>query len=172
MNLMDILRPYAERPTDVTDDFDEVAGQVPRESLGAGLAEAFRSERTPEFGSMAASLFSRSDPQQRSGLLAQLIRAVGPTVLSSIAGGSFGRLLQSRGVGPSDRPAASDISPEITDRVTPDEVKDLAEAARAKDPTVLDRVGAYYAEHPEVVKVLGGTALAIALGQLAQRLRH
>jgi len=26
---------------------------------------------------------------------------------------------------------------------------------------VMDRIGAYYAEHPEVVKVLGGTALAI-----------
>jgi hypothetical protein len=172
MNLMDILRPYAERPTDVTDDFDEVARQVPREALGEGLAEAFRSDRTPDFGSMAASLFGRSDPQQRAGLLAQLIRAVGPAVLSSIAGGSFGRLLHSRGVEPSAKPAPAEISPEITDRVTPDEVSDLAEAARKQDPKVIDRIGAYYAEHPDVVKVLGGTALAIALGQLAQRLKR
>jgi hypothetical protein len=172
MNLMDILRPYAERPTDVTEDFDDVAGRVPRESLGEGIAEAFRSDRTPEFGSMVASLFGRSDPEQRSGLLAQLIRAVGPAVLSGIAGGSFGRLLQSRGVQPEDGAAPADIGTEVTDRVTPDEVKDLAEAARREDPKVLDRIGAYYAEHPEVVKVLGGTALAIALGQLAQRLKR
>lgn len=37
---------------------------------------------------------------------------------------------------------------------------------------MLDRVGASYAEHPEVVKVLGGAALAIAPGQAATRMRR
>jgi uncharacterized membrane protein YeaQ/YmgE (transglycosylase-associated protein family) len=31
---------------------------------------------------------------------------------------------------------------------------------------------AYYAQHPEVVKVLGGAALAIALGQAAMRMKR
>jgi hypothetical protein len=48
----------------------------------------------------------------------------------------------------------------------------MATAAEKQDPSVLDRVGAYYAQHPEVVKVLGGAALAIALGQVAKRMNR
>jgi hypothetical protein len=33
----------------------------------------------------------------------------------------------------------------------------------------MDRIGSFYAKNPEVVKVLGGAALAIALGRLANR---
>jgi hypothetical protein len=36
----------------------------------------------------------------------------------------------------------------------------------------MDRVGGFYAEHPEIVKGLGGAALAIALGQIANRMRR
>ena len=55
--------------------------------------------------------------------------------------------------------------------VTPDQVQEIAAAAEKQDPSVLDRVGAYYAQHPEVVKVLGGAALAVALGQIANRMK-
>lgn len=34
MNVIDILKQYAERPTDTETDFDEVARQVPPEGLG------------------------------------------------------------------------------------------------------------------------------------------
>jgi hypothetical protein len=37
---------------------------------------------------------------------------------------------------------------------------------------VLDRVGVFYSQHPEVVKVLGGAALTIALGQVAKRMKR
>ena len=84
MNAMDILKPYLDRPTDTQEDFDEVARQVPSSALAGGLADAFRSDKTPDFGQMAA----------------------------------------------------------------------------------------FHAEHPEVVKVLGGAALAIALGQVATRMRR
>ena len=33
----------------------------------------------------------------------------------------------------------------------------------------MDQIGNFYAKHPEVVKVLGGAALAIALGRIANR---
>ena len=171
MNVMDILRSYAERPTDTHQDFDEVSRELPPEALGQGLAEAFRSDRTPEFSQMAADLFTRSDAQQRSGLLSQLIQAVGAGGLSSLAGGVLGRLLQSNAArAPSGDPA--EVTPDMADRVTPEEVREIAEAARQKDPGIMDRVGAYYGKHPEVVKVLGGAALAIALGQIANRMRR
>ncbi len=172
MNAMDILKLYLDRPTDTQQDFDEVARQVPSSALGGGLADAFRSDKTPDFGQMAASLFGGSNGQQQAGLLGQLIKSVGPALLSSVAGGALGRMFQgsagaSGGVPDATQIAASDLS-----KLTPDQVRELATEAQRQDPGVLDRVGAFYAEHPEVVKVLGGAALAIALGQVATRMRR
>ena len=169
MNVMDILKSYAERPTDTQQDFDEVARLVPADTLGGGIADAMRSDQTPDFGSMAASLFGGSNPQQRSGMLGQLIRSLGPALLSTLAGGALGRALQGRG-GAGTVPA--DLSSVDVEQVTPEQVREIATAAQKQDPTVLDRVGAYYAEHPQVVKVLGGAALAIALAQVANRLKR
>ncbi|HVG05973.1 MAG TPA: hypothetical protein VM937_13630, partial [Burkholderiaceae bacterium] len=68
MNVMDILRQYAERPTDTETDFDEVARQVSPDVLGNGIAQAFRSDKTPSFGDMIGSLLGSSNAQQRTGL--------------------------------------------------------------------------------------------------------
>ena len=167
MGLMDILQQYASRPTDTHQDFDEVARQVPPEVLGDGIAQAMRSDRTPPFGDMVGQLFGHSNAQQRAGLLTQLIRSVGPGALASIAGGVLGRLGQSAGAS-----AQPQVSPGEVDSVTPDQAREIAAAAEKTDPGVMDKVGSYYAQHPEVFKALGGAALAIALGQMANRMKH
>lgn len=170
MNVMDILKQYAERPTDTETDFDEVARQVPPDVLGSGIAQAFRSDQTPSFGNMIGSLLSGSNVQQRTGLLNQLIQTVGPAVLSGVAGGALGRIFQSlQGKGGSGQPT---LTPSEAEQLTPQQMQEIAEAAERKDPNVMDKVGAFYAQHPELVKVLGGAALAIALGQVATRMRR
>lgn len=167
MNIMDILKQYADRPTDTQTDFDEVARQVPADVLGNGIAQAFRSDQTPSFGNMIGSLLGGSNPQQRAGLLNQLIGAVGPALLSGVAGGALGRLLQgARGA------AQPNLTPSDAEQLSPQQVQEIAVAAEKQDPSVLDKVGAYYAQHPELVKILGGTALAIALGQMATRMKR
>ena len=40
------------------------------------------------------------------------------------------------------------------------------------DPSILDRIGSVYGKHPEAVKMLGGAALAIALGRIAKSTAH
>lgn len=172
MNAMDILKMYLDRPTDTQQDFDEVARQVPSSALAGGLADAFRSDKTPEFGQMAASLFGGSNGQQQAGLLGQLIKSVGPALLSSVAGGALGRMFQGSASAGGGVPDATQISASDLSQLTPDQVRELATEAQRQDPGVLDRVGAFYAEHPEVVKVLGGAALAVALGQVATRMRR
>ena len=172
MNAMDILKQYLDRPTDTHEDFDEVARQVPSSALAGGLADAFRSDKTPDFGQMAASLFGGSNGQQQAGLLGQLIKSVGPALLSSVAGGALGRMFQGSAGANGGVPDATQISASDLSQLTPDQVRELATEAQRQDPGVLDRVGAFYAEHPEVVKVLGGAALAIALGQVATRMRR
>jgi len=167
MNIMDILKQYADRPTDTQTDFDEVARQVPPDVLGNGIAQAFRSDQTPSFGTMIGSLLGGSNSQQRAGLLNQLIGAIGPTLLSGIAGGALGKLIQGARGG-----AKPNLTPSDADQITPQQVQEIAVAAEKEDPSVLDRVGAFYAQHPEVVKMLGGAALAIALGQMATRMKR
>ena len=172
MSVMDILKTYLDRPTDTQQDFDEVARQVPADALGGGIADAFRSDKTPDFGQMAASLFGGSNGQQQAGLLGQLIKSVGPALLSSVAGGALGRLLQGRAGAKDGSATAQDISETDASQLSTDQVREIATEAQRQDPGVLDRVGAFYAQHPEVVKVLGGAALAIALGQVATRMRR
>lgn len=162
MSVMDILKSYLERPTDTHQDFDEVAREVPTDALAGGLADAFRSNQTPDFGQMVSSLFNGSNAQQRSGLLQQLVGALGPS-LATVAGGLLARL------GSSASSEGGGFSPE---GVTPDQVREMAAAAEKQDPSIMDRIGLYYAQHPEVVKVLGGTALAVALGHIAGRVRR
>ena len=88
-------------------------------------------------------------------------------MLSGAAGGVLGRLLQS--VPGKGQPT---LTPSDAEQLTPQQVQEIAVAAEKTDPGVLDKVGAFYAQHPEVVKVLGGAALAIALGQVATRMRR
>ena len=77
MGLMDVLGRYAQQshqpPPDVHGDFDRVAQEAPPEAIGQGLEDAFRSETTPPFEQMVGQLFGRSDPQQRAGLLKEIL---------------------------------------------------------------------------------------------------
>jgi len=168
MGLMDILQQYAVRPTDTHQDFEEVAQQVPPDILGSGLAQAFRSDQTPPFGNIVSQLFGNSNPSQRVGLLNELLRSAGPAVLSSIAGGALGKLLHGSNAGG----APAQVTPETAREITPEQASEIAAAAQKSDPGILDRVGSYYAQHPQVVKGLGGALLAVALGHMANRMQR
>jgi hypothetical protein len=165
MGILDILQQYtdpARAPTDRVDEhFDEVARQSSPRDLGNGVAAAFRSDATPPFGQMIGDLFGRSDPQQRAGILNQIIRSVGAGGLASVAGGVLGRVLGGAG---GNAPAT--ITPEQASSISPQDAAVIAEHAEKKDPTIMDRAGEFYAQHPDLVKGLGAAALAIALGRM------
>src|SRR4051812_33939221 len=91
MGLMDILQQYTN--TGATgdanrahEDFDHVTSNAPRDVLGQGVGDAFRSKETPPFGDMVSQMFSRSDPNQKAGLLNHLLKSAGPGVLASLGG--------------------------------------------------------------------------------------
>jgi hypothetical protein len=56
--------------------------------------------------------------------------------------------------------------------MSPDQVRQIAEQAEQHNPSVVDRMGDFYAQHPGLVKGLGGAALAIALGHMAQGMQR
>jgi hypothetical protein len=147
------------------DDFDQVAQNAPRASMAQGVTEALRSDQTPPFSQMVSQLFDKSDPTQRAGMLNQMLRGIGPGVLSSIAGGALGNLFRGN-----EAPAA--ITPEQAAQMTPEQVRQIAEDAERHNPSIVDRMGDFYAEHPTLVKTIGGAALAIVLGRVAEGMRH
>lgn len=167
MGLLDILQQYAgnalSAPAGSTEaHFDEVARQVPHQELGSGIASAFRSDATPPFGEMVGGLFDRSNPQQQAGVLNQLVQSLGPAAMAALGGGALGRLFGSGNV-----PAT--ITPEQASQLSPAEVGSLAAHAEQQDPSIVDRVGSFYAQHPTLVKTLGAVALSAVMGHLSSR---
>ena len=168
-----------DRPPDTVDsDFDELAQNAPPAAVSEGLSAAFRSDRTPDFPRMASQLFGRGSGAPRAAMLNTLLATVGPMIVQQIlarrqrAGAStpgtggglddvLGKILRG------DR--APTVTPEVADQLSPEDVEEIAREAEKKDPSVIDRVSEVYARQPQLLKVLGGAALAIALGRMAQR---
>lgn len=166
-----------QAPDTVDDDFDQVAQAAPQPAIADGLSAAFRSEQTPDFGLMTANLFNNSDPQQRAGLLNTLLKYAGPAILSRVlAGGGGGAGATSGGGGGlSDLinvftgGGQQQVTPQQAEQIPPDAVAQVAKQAEKQDPSIIDRISDFYAEHPTLVKSLGTAALTIALAKIAQR---
>jgi hypothetical protein len=160
----------------VHEDFDRFAQAAPPEAVADGLSAAFRSDRTPPFPQMASQLFGRANGAQRANILNALLTTVGPLVLQQIlarrqrggaaagqgGGGILGQILRGGG-------GAPQVTPEAADQLDPADVEEIAKEAEKKDPSVIDKISHVYAQQPQLIKVLGGAALAIALGRMAQK---
>ena len=156
----------AQQGQQVERDFDDIAQNAPPEELSYGLSEAFRSDQTAPFGEMISQLFGNADTQQRTGMLNQLLSGVGPSILSSVLGGSaLGGLLNRAGG------HQVQLRPEEVEQLTPQQVQELASQAEKENPGVIEKMSGFYAQNPTLVKSLGGMALAIALGKMSQRSR-
>src|SRR5260370_11331680 len=64
--------------------FDQVAQSVDPSSLATGLAEAFRSGRTPPFAQMAAHLFANSGGDQQANMINTLLETAGPAGVAPV----------------------------------------------------------------------------------------
>ncbi|HVF57649.1 MAG TPA: hypothetical protein VM934_15945 [Pyrinomonadaceae bacterium] len=154
----------AQAPDTVHDDFDQFAQAAPQSALADGLSAAFRSDQTPPFGQMLGQLFGQSNGQQRAGILNTLIGALGPTIMSQVLsrGGASG-LAGILGSG------QREITPEQAEQIPPEAIQQVATEAEQRDPSVVDMISNVYAQHPTLIKTLGGAALTIALAKIADR---
>ena len=148
----------AANPAQAPDDFERAAQAAPRETVAQGVIQALRSDATPPFPQMLAQMFGNSNPDQRADMLNQLIAGAGPGLMGKL-GGLFGG-------------NAGRVTPEQASQVSPEQVKEIAEKAQQENPGILDRMGEFYAEHPTAVKAIGATALAVALGAMAQGIQR
>jgi hypothetical protein len=151
------------------DHFEQAAQHASPELLSQGLSAMFHSDQTPPFGQMAGQLFGQANPNQQAGMVNQLLGSMGPTVLASLMGGAgggalsgmLGQLTHSAG-----GPAA--ITAEQASQLTPEQVQQIANHAEQHSPGIIDKMSAFYAEHPGLIKTLGSAALTIALAKMAE----
>lgn len=164
-----------QAPDTIDDDFDQVAQAAPQPAISDGLAAAFRSEQTPEFGQMTANLFNNSNPQQQAGLLNTILKYAGPAILGRIMSGGGGGASAGGGGGLSDLinifkgGGQQELTPEQAGQIPPEAVQQVADEAQKEDPSIVDKISDFYAAHPTLVKSLGTAALTIALSKIANR---
>jgi hypothetical protein len=185
LDLSKVLDRYAgqDDPDGNDDDFDTVAQAAPPEVVSQGVAEAFRSDKTPPFANMLGQMFGRSDPHTRAGILNELLAAAGPAILSGVLnrggaatagtgglGGLLGGLLGG-GAGGLGQGSVPQLTPEQASQVPPDTVEELARQTEQKNPAIINRVSDFAAQHPTLVKGLGAVAVGIALKHLAGQKR-
>ena len=167
MGLMDILNRYAGLAADsaaphAAQDFGQVAQFAPREDLAQGIAHAFRADATPPFGDMVQRLFRESGGEQRAGLLNEIARSLAPGAIAALGTSPLARMLRRASAGqPITRDEAADVRP--------DAIAGVAHQAANRDPSLIDRISRFYAQHPALVQTLGNAALSIALSRMAQR---
>jgi hypothetical protein len=149
---------------DVHAHFDEVAQAAPPSAIAEGLTAMFNSDKTPAFGQMLSTLFNNSSGEQKAGMVNQLLSSVNPAMLTQILG-SVGLA----GVAASGN---SQLSPEQAQKLSPEAVQQLAAHAQSSNPSVVQSVSSFYAQHTTLIKTLGGTALTIALAKVAEKQRH
>lgn len=159
-----------ESATTSPDDYQRVVEQAPPALVSRGLSGMFNSDETPAFAQTNGQLFSAAHPTQQAGLLNQLLAGMGPGVLASLAsgvgggGGALGSLLQrfTQGGG------TPTVTPDQASQLSPDEVAQVAAHAEQHSPGIVDRMSDFYAQHPGLVKTLGGAALTIAMAKMAE----
>lgn len=140
--------------------FQQAAQQAPPNLVGQGLAKAFRSSQTPSFPEMVSTLFTHSNPDQKAGLLTRLLGAAGPGALRD-------PLPAIPGSGATGTPVP--VTPEQASQVPPEAVQHLAQRAQNGNPSIMDEIGHFYSQHPQVVTALGGLALSIAIQHMVRR---
>jgi hypothetical protein len=159
-----VLNQYAEGRGDhaqAHSDFDHIAQSAPRDAVGTGLADAFRSNQTPPFANMLSQMFGQSGGTQRAGVLNALLTTLGPVVVSRI-------LAQRNPSAASQVQAGRPVPPEVAEQIPPEDIEALAAEAERKDPSIIDRLGQFYADQPALIKGLGGAALVVAMAKIAQ----
>ena len=187
MSILDILTQAMA--TNAPDQhFDKVVAHAPANELGKGVAEAFRSDQTPDMGQMVGQLFGNSNGSQQAGMLNQVLASLGPAAIAAIAGGVLGRMVQ-----PSAAPNQTQqsqlppqthqtlqeepatpiqITPAQASTLSADQVKEIVNTAGQQNPSLADQLGNYYAEHSGLIKTLGAAALAITMARMKNNMEN
>jgi hypothetical protein len=147
---------------DVHAHFDELAKAAPASEIADGLSAAFKSDKTPAFGQMLSTLFNNSTGDQKAGVINQLLASVPPGTLTTLLSGAGLAGILGQG-------GTAQVTPEQAQKISPQAVQELATQAHSTNPSVVDSVSNFYAQHTTLVKTLGGAALTVCLAKVAEK---
>jgi hypothetical protein len=139
--------------------FSQVASQAGQGGLASALTQAFNSDQTPPFGQMVGNMFGNSNPDQKAGILNQILQSVGPQLMASGVLGSLGGLLG----------GSRQVTPDQAAQVSPEQVQQMAEHAQQHNPSIVEQASDFYARHPTLVQGLGATALAMMMSHMSKK---
>ena len=162
MSLLDdvkvMLNQYASGTTpsgDAGAHFQQVAQSVDLGTLAQGIAAAFRSDDTPPFSQLVSQLFASGSGDQKLAMLNTLLSSVTPEQRERLA---------------SLIPTAGALATAAAaQKVSPDDVQQLAEQVEQHNPGIVEKMSQFYAAHPGLVKTLGSAAMMIALRKIGER---
>jgi len=147
---------------DIHSTFDKVASAAPHGELADSLSHVFNSDQTPPFEQMVSGLFGKSSPDQKAGMLNQMISSLGPSAGSVLGGlgglGGLASVLQGGGT----------VTAAQAQQISPDAVEAMAQKARQVNPGIVDSVSSFYAKNPQLVKAIGAGALALLMSRLSR----
>jgi hypothetical protein len=133
--------------------YDHVAQTVSQGTLAEGRAHAFNSNETPPFEQMVSGLHGQSSPDQKAGLINQILGAIGGV-------GSLSKLAAFLSGG--------SVTPQQAEQIPPDAVQVLAQHAAKQQPSIVDAAASFYAQHSTLVKTIGAGALALLMHKISQ----
>jgi hypothetical protein len=121
------------------------------------------SEQTPPFEDMVGDSFERGSNELRAAMLKQLNEGASPAAVQPlIDDGLLPRIANG-----SDHPAVP-VDTRLVEGLDTGVVRRLAHAAAMEDPSVIDRMSEFFAVDPAAGRTLGGVALSVALGKIAE----
>ena len=133
-------------------DFDQVAGAVPKDLLGSMIGPALNSLSGDQVQERVRNAASEMTPQERGGLLGNLLGGLGSSGID--LGSLLGRL---------------GVNPEVArnpEQASPEDVARVAAHAKETDPTLFERAMSFFAENPALVKVLGTAVITLVMKNL------
>jgi hypothetical protein len=179
IDLASLLQQYAgggNSPQDANDHFDQAAANAPTDLLSQGIQALFQSNQTPPFPQLVGQMFGGGNQPQQSGMVNQLLATVGPALLAGLlakgGSGALGGLAGLLGGAANNAGKPPELSPQQVAQLTPLQVQELAHAAEQQDPGIVAKMSQFYADHPTLVKTLGGFALTVALSKMADAAKN
>lgn len=140
----------------------QAAQQASPTAVAGALSSIFNSAETGSFGQNVSQLFSQSNPEQRSGILNQLLASAAPEVLGSLGGGAFSGLLGQAAGG------TGQVTPEQAAQIPNAAIEELANHAQQNNPGIVEEASQFYSQHPALIDSLGAGAAALAMKHFTQ----
>jgi hypothetical protein len=138
--------PVTQPASEIDAHFDQLVQAVPPCDIAEGLTAAFNSDKTPAFGQMLSTLFSNSTADQKADLINHLFKLIG-------AGNTR-------------------LTPGQAQQLSPRAVQRLAIYAQNLNRSVVESISSFYAQHPALIKTMGGAALRVAMTTVAEKQKH